>query len=183
MSPNPDLGSVDAKRDESIDYIPSTEILNHIEDTSFPAAECYDWQGTRISGVLRNLMSFGDGWWYRLELADEVLTHETFERSRAYCRPLRTFAKSWFPLPKDTYHVVWAPQWVPAALVSEDLKTAFWNRMPSKFWSLAGSLDEDMIWREEVERYVCLPRDFSKHLCIRKTCTICQTIPDSPDLH
>jgi hypothetical protein len=182
MLPDSDPCSLDAKRCQSNEHNTSTNILNQIEDNSFPAADYYNWQETAISGVLQNVESFGDGWWYRLQLADDVLNCDAFERSRAHCRPLRAFAKSWFPLPKNTYHVVWAPQWVPAASVSEDLKIAFWNRMPSKFWSLANSFDEDMVWREEVERYVCLSRNFSKHLCTRRVCTRCGIVPDSPTI-
>jgi hypothetical protein len=120
MSPNPGLGNKSVKRDESNGYIPSTDILNRMQRDDSPTIECYNWHATGISGVLRNVESFGDGWWYRLQLADEVLICEIFEQSRAYCRPLRSFAKSWFLLPNDTYHVVWAPQWVPAASISED---------------------------------------------------------------
>jgi hypothetical protein len=182
MPPNSDLGSLGVKHDRSNNYIPSTDIFDPIENNDFPAAECYNWCAADISGVLRNVESFGNGWWYRLQLADEVLTCGNFERSRVYGRPLRSFARSWFPLPDGRYHVVWAPQWVPAASISKDLKIAFWNRMPSAFWSLTDSLEEDMIWREEVERYVCLSRDFSKHLCTQKTCMVCNILPDPPDL-
>jgi hypothetical protein len=182
MLPDPGPSSRDAKRGQSNEYNISTDILDQIEDNSCSAADYYNWQETAISGVLQNVKSFGDGRWYRLQLADDVLTCETFERSRAYGKALQTFAKSWFPLPNDTYHVVWDPQWVPAALIPEDLKIAFWNRMPSKFWSLANSFDEDMVWREEVERYVCLSRNFSKHLCTRRVCTRCRIIPDSPTI-
>lgn len=132
------------------------------------------WQATSISGVLRHAKSLGEGWWYRIQLADELIAYEVFEQTEVFGKPLRHYAMFWFPLPRDIYHVVWAPQWVPAESVSEDMEMAFWKRMPLIFWSLAKFINEDVIWREEVEQFVSLSGNTSEHLCIRRGCIICK---------
>jgi hypothetical protein len=43
MLPDSDPGSRDAKRSQSNEYNISTNILNQIEDNSFPATDYYNW--------------------------------------------------------------------------------------------------------------------------------------------
>lgn len=131
------------------------------------------WQETRISGALRKLDSFGQNWWYRLQLADKDLAAETFEQFEIFGRPLADYAQAWYDLPDGGYHVVWKPQWVPAGSVNWKLRESFWERVPSRFWSLSRPLGEDMIWREEVGKFVNLSRDESEHLCACENCQAC----------
>lgn len=135
------------------------------------------WQDLAISGILRDTRNFGEGWWYRLQPAEEVVDSQFFEQTKAFDMPLRYYARSCFPLPDGACHVVWAPQWVPAKSVSRKLKISFWERMSFRFWDLTKSLEESMIWREEVEQYINSSRYTSEHLCTRTGCAVCEVVP------
>lgn len=149
------------------------DVFSHSNKNNSSAFHYHLWRGMTISGILRNAISFGEGWWYRIKLADETIASEVFEHTEVFGQPLRNYAKSWFPLPQGCCYVVWSPQWVPAGSVPEDLKIAFWKRMPFRFWELTRSFDEHMIWREEVEQYIYLSRSTSEHLCTREGCRVC----------
>jgi hypothetical protein len=131
------------------------------------------WQEVTISGILHHASSFGSGWWYRIQPADEVILSSVLDVMEAPGKSLRDHATSCFPLPKDSCYVAWSPQWVPAKSISQVLRKAFWAKMPPRFWNLSRSLGEDVIWREEVEQLVSLSHNGAEHLCTRKGCTKC----------
>lgn len=157
--------------DESPDDLAAEEVFSQ-DRKSFPL-HYHIWQETRICGILRKSRLLGPNWWYRLQLADAILTPETFEQSMVYGKPLSAYAQAWSVIASGWYHVAWKPQWVPADSITWELRTAFWKHMPSRFWSLSRPLEEDMVWREEAEQYINLSQKRAEHLCARGSCEVC----------
>lgn len=133
------------------------------------------WQEAVVCGILRNPSSLGMNWWYRIQLTDNNLAPEHFEQLQVFGRPICEYAQTWSDLYNGMYHIVWKPQWVPARSISWELRRAFWERMPPRFWVLSRPLEDNIIWREEEEQYINLSRQGSEHLCAREDCQSCRT--------
>lgn len=137
--------------------------------------ECLIWRSISISGVLHETRLFGMGWWYRIQFADETIAKALLDDTQIFGRSLKNYATFWFPLPRATYRVIWAPQWVPEESISREMRAAFWKRMPPRFWSLASFFEGEIIWREEMDRCTTFSGSIIEHLCTQNACTICES--------
>jgi hypothetical protein len=163
------------RQPSALDYEPASVIdLSQSNDSNFPMVDFQIWRDITISGVLRHTTRFGETWWYRVQPADDIFGCEIFNNTEAFGKPLKEHAKSRFTLPRGFCYVMWAPQWVPAGSIAVELEESFWRGMPRRFWSLTMYLNEDMIWREEMEQCISLSRNLSQHLCTREDCMICR---------
>jgi hypothetical protein len=169
--------SSNIRQPSALDYGPaSVNDLSRSNGSDFPMVDFEIWRDFTISGVLRHTTKFGGTWWYRVQPADDIFECDIFDNTEAFGKPLKEHAKSWFPLPRACCYVIWAPQWVPAGSITVELEKAFWRGMPRRFWDLTMYLNEDMIWREEMEQCISLSRNTSQHLCTREDCRVCRAI-------